>query len=73
MAGHRAILSLASPFLRTLFAGSDPFDEVLHVSLPFLSSEDLSVFVESVYTGSVPASQDLFDRWKSVVRFLDLL
>ena len=63
-------MSLASPFLGTLFAGSDPFDEVLHVSLPFVGSDDLQVFVESVYTGSIPASEDVFDRWKSLVSLL---
>jgi hypothetical protein len=49
---------------------SSSFDDVIHISVPDVWHVHLSTFIESIYLGSVPTDDDLFEGWKYMVKYI---
>ena len=45
-------------------------DNIWHVSIPEVSKEDVSCFIEALYLGSVPADVDFFKKFQSLSEML---
>ena len=45
-------------------------DNIWHVSIPEVSKEDVSCFIEALYLGSVPADRDFFKKFQTLSEML---
>jgi len=66
--GHKLIFFLASPLFRNLLSKSEECfyneDNIIHISMPEVSRELMSDFIESVYLGAVPTCQKSFHEYQ---------
>ena len=67
---HKIILIQASPIFQEIFYGfgADYFndDNIIHVSMPEVSKENLSDFLESLYFGAIPTDEEVFQEFKKL-------
>jgi hypothetical protein len=68
---HQMILLQASPIFQSIFiefGGADCFnqDNIIHVSMPGISKDIMSDFLESLYLGAVPTDLNLFDEFRNL-------
>jgi len=68
---HQMILLQASPIFQRIFlefGGADCFnqDNIIHVSMPEISKEVMSDFLESLYLGAVPTDLNVFEEFRNL-------
>lgn len=69
---HRLMLWQSSNLFRTLTSKTEEYfyneDNVVHISVPEVTKDNLSDFIEAIYLGAVPTNYETFYNFQ--VRFL---
>lgn len=70
--GHKLILSIFSPFLKTMFSESNGNQDMITVLLPDVNASVLKLFLDFMYEGTAKLSKTELEEFKAIQDVLEI-